>query len=169
MSRRARSTGRARRARPAPPWSTQWAKDSAAAPDKSRFVFAYTNDDVNQLNAALRDVRKQRGELGEDHQFDHGAWPAAFAAGDRIQFTGTDKKAGIDNGSAGTIEQIEGSKITVQLDGRSGKRITFDATEFQTDSGTAMPARSIAARAARSTRPISITRSIGARPRAMSP
>ena len=31
MSRRARSTGPARRARPAPRWLTQWAKDSAAS------------------------------------------------------------------------------------------------------------------------------------------
>ena len=39
-----------------------------ARPDKSRFVFAYTNADVAQLNADLRAVRRQRGELGEDHE-----------------------------------------------------------------------------------------------------
>jgi AAA domain/Relaxase/Mobilisation nuclease domain len=37
----------------------QWANDTAAAPDKSRFVFAYTNDAVRDLNAALRAVRKR--------------------------------------------------------------------------------------------------------------
>jgi AAA domain len=109
----------------------QWAKDSAATPDKSRFVFAYTNDEVNQLNAALRDVRKQRGELGEDRQFTTAHGRAAFAAGDRIQFTGTNKKAGIANGNAGIIEKIEGGKITVKLDGRKPQTLTFDATEFQ--------------------------------------
>ena len=109
----------------------QWAKDSAATPDKSRFVFAYTNDDVNQLNAALRDVRKQRGELGEDRQFTTAHGRAAFAAGDRIQFTGTDKKAGIANGNAGIIEKIEGRQITMQLDGRKPQTLTFDAAEFQ--------------------------------------
>ena len=46
----------------------QWAKDSAADPGKSRFVFAYTNLDVATLNAGLRAVRKERGELGEDHE-----------------------------------------------------------------------------------------------------
>ena len=30
----------------------QWAKDSAEHPDKSRFVFAFCNDDVDALNAA---------------------------------------------------------------------------------------------------------------------
>jgi Ti-type conjugative transfer relaxase TraA len=108
----------------------QWAKDSAAAPGKSRFVFAYTNDDVNQLNAALREVRKGRGELGDDHAFKTAHGRAAFATGDRIQFTGSDKKAGLMNGAAGSIEKIEGSAITLKLDGRQGQKITFDAATF---------------------------------------
>jgi len=33
---------------------TQWAIDSAADPAKSRFVFAYANADVDQLNRAIR-------------------------------------------------------------------------------------------------------------------
>src|SRR4029077_4803062 len=70
----------------------KWATDSAAEPDKTRFVFAYTNDDVQQLNAALRAVRRQRGELGQDHVLDTAQGRQNFAAGDRIQFTGTDKK-----------------------------------------------------------------------------
>ena len=108
----------------------QWAKDSAAYPGKSRFVFAYTNDDVNQLNAALRAVRKERGELGQDHELDtaHGRLP--FAAGDRIQFTATVKKQGIHTGAAGTIEAIEGTAVTVRLDGRKGNTISFDAEGF---------------------------------------
>ena len=105
----------------------QWAKDSAAKPDKTRFVFAYTNDDVSQLNAALRDVRKERGELGEDHELQTAHGRQKFAVGDRIQFTGTDKKAGIVNGAAGTIEAIDGTHIAVKLDGRQAKTINFDA------------------------------------------
>jgi ATP-dependent exoDNAse (exonuclease V) alpha subunit len=108
----------------------QWAKDSAASPDKSRFVFAYTNDDVATLNASLRAVRKERGELGEDHQLNTAHGRYAFAAGDRIQFTGTDKRAGLMNGSAGTIETIDGTEITMKLDGRKGATITFDAAAF---------------------------------------
>ena len=78
----------------------QWAKDSAAEPDKTRFVFAYTNDDVNQLNAALR-ARAQGARRAGRGSRAHRPRTAAptFAAGDRIQFTGTDKKAGIVNGS----------------------------------------------------------------------
>jgi Ti-type conjugative transfer relaxase TraA len=109
----------------------QWAKDSAARPDKTRFVFAYTNDDVSQLNAALRQVRKERGELlGQDHEIDTATGRQKFAAGDRIQFTGTDKPAGIVNGAAGTIEAIDGTHIAVKLDGKHPKTINFDAASF---------------------------------------
>ena len=108
----------------------QWAKDSAADPTKTRFVFAYTNDDVNKLNAALREVRKERGELGEDHMLNTAHGQAAFAAGDRIQFTGTDKKAGIQNGRVGRIEAIAGSTVKVRFDGKQGATLTFDAASF---------------------------------------
>jgi len=108
----------------------QWATDSARHPDKTRFVFAYTNDDVARLNEALRAVRKGRGELGEDHQLDTASGRHSFAAGDRIQFTATDKQAGIINGAAGTILAIDGSHVAVQLDGRAGKSINFDSAAF---------------------------------------
>ena len=111
---------------------SQWAKDSAADPSKSRFVLAYTNIDVDRLNADIRAVRKERGELGEDHKFDtkHGRG-LEFAERDKIQFTGTDKRKGLINGAAGTIERIEGDRIAVRLDGRGDKRIDFDAKAFQ--------------------------------------
>ena len=55
----------------------------------------------------------------------------AFATGDRVQFTATDKKRGLYNGAAGTVTAIEDTKLTIQLDGSRGERRTFDATEFQ--------------------------------------
>jgi ATP-dependent exoDNAse (exonuclease V) alpha subunit len=108
----------------------QWAKDSAVAPEKSRFVFAYTNEDVSRLNAGLRAVRKDRGELGADVEFNtaHGRVP--FAAGDRIQFTETNKQTGINNNDAGTIEAISGNELTVRLDKGKNRSITFNAELF---------------------------------------
>ena len=85
---------------------------------------------MNQLNTALRDVRRQRGELGEDHEIGTAHGRQKFAAGDRIQFTGTDKKQGIYNGNAGTIEAIDGTHIAVRLDGKQPKTINFDAANF---------------------------------------
>ena len=103
----------------------QWGEDSAAAPDKSRFVFAYTNADVAELNAALRQVRAGQGALGADRTLTTSDGPAVFAEGDRIQFIGTshrrdERRAGIVNGAAGTVRGIAGDRVTVALDGKPG-------------------------------------------------
>jgi AAA domain/Relaxase/Mobilisation nuclease domain len=108
----------------------QWAKDTAAEPAKTRFVLAYTNDDVNLLNAALRAVREGRAELGPGHEFDTAHGSFSVAVGDHIQFTGTDKKQGIHNSRTGTIEAIDGTHIAVTLAGRKPKTINFDARRF---------------------------------------
>jgi hypothetical protein len=108
----------------------KWAADTKADPSKTRFVFAYTNDDVDKINSAIRRVRRERGELGEDHKFSTGRGQETYAAGDRIQIVGTDKKRGLLNGHAGTIDKIEDTTIHMQLDGRAGQQIAFDAKEF---------------------------------------
>jgi Ti-type conjugative transfer relaxase TraA len=95
----------------------QWAKDNAANPNKSRFVFAYTNADVNTLNADLRQVMRDQGRLGADRLLDTAHGLADFATGDRIQFTAKNKTAGIDNNDIGTITALDGGSMTVQLDG----------------------------------------------------
>ena len=109
----------------------QWAKDSAADASKSRFVFAYTNEGVGQLNAEIRAVRRERGELGEDRNFVTTHGEVAFAVNDRVQITSTDKAKGLVNGTAGTIKGIEGDTMTLKLDGRSESVVEFDAKEFQ--------------------------------------
>jgi Ti-type conjugative transfer relaxase TraA len=108
----------------------RWAADTAADPSKSHFVFAYTNLDVDALNRDLRRVREQRGELGASHVFETKHGRHAFSTGDRIQFTGTEKRLGLYNGNVGIIESIEGVAITVRLDGHDGRRLTFDADAF---------------------------------------
>ena len=105
----------------------KWQQDSAAAPDKSRFVFAYTNADVSEINAALRGVRTGQGVLGRDHVLQTADGDLPFAENDRIQFTGTsarrdERRAGIVNGAVGTIRRIEeDGRVTVALDGKPGK------------------------------------------------
>jgi hypothetical protein len=106
-----------------------YARDVAKAPDKSRFIFAYTNRDVAELNQGARAVHRKSGRLGADHQLDNADGRLAFAAGDRIQFAKTDKKAGIYNGTVGTVREIEGSRVTVEIE--DGKQISFDNAEFR--------------------------------------
>lgn len=113
----------------------QWSKDTAADPAASRFVFAYTNKDVDALNEDLRSVRRDRGELGEDFLFTTKHGEAAFAVGDRVQFTDTLKGAGIYNGNAGVITRIDRNfgRISVALDaaaGREGRKVEWYASEF---------------------------------------
>jgi Ti-type conjugative transfer relaxase TraA len=113
----------------------RWAKDAASNPSASRFVFAYTNKDVDALNKDLRAVRRERGEIGEDFVFTTKHGEAAFAVGDRVQFTDTLKGAGIYNGNAGTITGIDRNfgRIGVVLDsaaGREGRKVEWSASEF---------------------------------------
>jgi Ti-type conjugative transfer relaxase TraA len=110
----------------------QWAKDNASDPTRSRFVFAYTNADVDQLNRDIRQVRKETGQLEQqDYRFETKHGPADFSSGDRIQFTGTHRPGGLYNGQAGTVQLIDGSRFVVRLDGRGDRSVEFDAGEFQ--------------------------------------
>ena len=108
----------------------QWKKDTAERPEKSRLVFAYTNELVLDINVRLRAVRKERGELGADHEFTTNDGKLMFAEGDRLIFNTTDSRKGINNGTFGTITEIDGTKITVSVDGRK-RPLTFDATEVK--------------------------------------
>ena len=113
-----------------------WTRDTAEHPGARRFVFAYTNRDVDALNAELREVYRARGALtGADVEFDTKHGKAAFAIGDRVQFTDTDKRRHIYNGNAGTITGLDGltGEITARLDaaGGAGREVTWFAGEFE--------------------------------------
>ncbi|HME24406.1 MAG TPA: AAA family ATPase [Acetobacteraceae bacterium] len=113
-----------------------WRCDTAAEPDATRFVFAYTNRDVDALNAELRQVRRDRGELlGPDVRFETKHGPAAFAPGDRVQFTDTLKAARIYNGNVGTITDIDARTgvIRARMDSTTagqGREVVWSASEF---------------------------------------
>jgi Ti-type conjugative transfer relaxase TraA len=108
----------------------QWAADTAEAPEKARFVFAYTNLDVSDLNADLRAVRRARGDLGPDHILPTAEGERPFARGDRLQITATEKAAGLYNGMIGTVEKIEGTEVSVRFDGKQPTLRTFNAEDF---------------------------------------
>ncbi len=115
----------------------RWKADTLTDPQASRFVFAYTNADVSQINAELRQVRRERGELGSPDvrlETKHGA--ANFAVGDRVQFTDTDKKRHIYNGNAGVITDIDArtGQVTARLDaeaGAVGREVMWAVAEFE--------------------------------------
>jgi ATP-dependent exoDNAse (exonuclease V) alpha subunit len=88
------------------------------------------------VNAELRQVRRERGELtGADVEFNTKHGVAAFAVGDRVQLTDTEKKRSIYNGNAGTITGLDAGtgQITARLDAASGtgRDVTWSANEFE--------------------------------------
>lgn len=98
--------------------------DSEQRPNGSRVAMAHRRVDVRALNAAIREARQDRGELGrgEDagervYQTNDGA--RAFAAGDRIVFLENSRDLGVKNGMLGTVAAVEDGRITARLDGKS--------------------------------------------------
>jgi Ti-type conjugative transfer relaxase TraA len=112
----------------------RWKADGEGAPSSSQFVFAYTNADVDALNADLRQVRRERGELGDDVALMTKHGQAEFAVGDRVQFTDTLRGAKIYNGNAGVITGIDAQTgvVRAQLDdvGGKGREVIWSASEF---------------------------------------
>jgi hypothetical protein len=115
---------------------TAWRRDTTSDPHATRFVFAYTNRDVDALNAELRQVRRERGELaGPEVRFETKHGVADFSPGDRVQFTETDKRAHIYNGNVGTITAIDlmAGVIRARLDapaGHEGREVAWSALDF---------------------------------------
>ena len=66
-----------------------------------------------------------------------------FATGDRIQMTSSNKELAVANRDLGTITEIKDNHMSVRMDGKAGKTITFDAAEFrQFDHGYAVTSHS---------------------------
>ena len=78
----------------------QWAEDSAAEPGKRRFIIAYTNREVDELNAAARAAKKERGLLGEDVSLQTKDGPQSFATGRPDHFDRERAKQGAEGGRA---------------------------------------------------------------------
>jgi conjugative relaxase-like TrwC/TraI family protein len=66
-----------------------------------------------------------------------------FATGDRISFTAPNKTLGVANRDLGTITGIESGEMTVRMDGKTERTITFDTAAFrQFDHGYAVTSHS---------------------------
>lgn len=66
-----------------------------------------------------------------------------FSTGDRIQFTAPVEELGVANRDLGTIQRIEESRMTVQMDGKQKRTITLDTKQVrQLDHGYAVTSHS---------------------------
>jgi Ti-type conjugative transfer relaxase TraA len=106
--------------------AVEYAKGLEDKPQARRFALASTNAEVLALNSELRAIHRARGDLGEDKTLNVKDGALQFAEGDRVQFTGSAykadaRRAGLANGNTGTLRQIEGNRVTVELDGKTAK------------------------------------------------
>jgi conjugative relaxase-like TrwC/TraI family protein len=66
-----------------------------------------------------------------------------FATGDRLQFSALNKELGISNRDMGTIAKIEPDRMTVLMDGKKKRSVSFNPEEFrQFDHGYAVTSHS---------------------------
>jgi hypothetical protein len=89
-----------------------------------RFIFAYTNDEVRLLNAAIQALEIDRGRVCKVEEFRTSRGLLCVGEGDRIAFRGTQKARGILKGGLATVEQIDGRTLIVRTD--QGKRISVE-------------------------------------------
>lgn len=105
----------------------RWQADTEA--DRgTRFVFAYTNEEVRRLNDAMQAIEIERGRVTDCITLETERGTVAIGVGDRIAFRGTWKQRGIHAGALGVVEAISGDQMTVRSD--RGREITFDTREF---------------------------------------
>ena len=105
-----------------------WTKVRQAQPEATQIVLAYTRADVAELNQLARAAYRNENRLGEDHSLVTADGKKEFAAGDRLYFTKNDLKLSVKNGSLGTIDRIEGDRVSVTLDG--GQGVSFEVGDY---------------------------------------
>ena len=96
------------------------AADMEARPDGSRLVLAHRRVDVQDLNDAIRAVRRERGELDSERVYRTTEGERAFAPGDRLLFRENNRELGVKNGMLATVERAEDGRLGVRLDSTKG-------------------------------------------------
>lgn len=95
----------------------------------SQIILAHSNNaDVQALNEAVREARKERGELAGIARFMTERGGREFAQGDRLVFLRNDRELDVKNGTLGTVERAEDGRLAVRLD--SGEMREFSAEQY---------------------------------------
>ena len=145
----------------------KWAKDTADDPSKTRFIFAYTNDDVSKINFAIRQTRRERGELGEDQEFATARGHEPYAVGDGCKSLAPTKSLGSITATLARSPTSTARRSACNWTGARADKLPSTPRRFRI-SGMAMPGPYIKAKVAPSTKLTSIIPSTGDRRRVMS-
>ena len=94
--------------------------DRDAHPEDTRLVLAHRRVDVELLNDAIREARRERGELQNEKLYRTTEGERAFAPGDRILFRENNRDLGVKNGMLGTVERANDGQLEITLDTARG-------------------------------------------------
>lgn len=109
----------------------RWDENRGQNPNEVQIMLAYTRADVKSLNETARAIRLQQGELGENHNFTVERGERQFAEGERLYFLKNENKnLLVKNGTLATLTKIEGEQLTVRLDGKEGKEVSFNIKDY---------------------------------------
>lgn len=108
----------------------QWDAARRASPADQQIMLAHTRADVAELNGLARQRLRDSGHLGEDNVLQTERGERAFADGDRIMFLRNERSLGVKNGSLGEVERVDGSTISVRLDGPGARQVAFSTHEY---------------------------------------
>ena len=89
----------------------------------SQIILAHSNKDVQALNEAVREARKERGELAGAARFVTERGGREFAPGDRIAFLKNNRDLGVKNGTLGTVEWAGDGSLAVRLDNGEARQV----------------------------------------------
>jgi Ti-type conjugative transfer relaxase TraA len=107
-----------------------WDEVRQSQPSASQLMLAHTRADVAELNQLARARMRQGGALGEDQILATERGERTFAPGDRLMFLRNERSLVVKNGSLGVVEAIQGSRLTVRLDGEDHRQIDFDLKDY---------------------------------------
>ncbi|MGX5713203.1 Ti-type conjugative transfer relaxase TraA [Sphingopyxis terrae subsp. ummariensis] len=105
-----------------------WDRDRQAHPDASRIILTHTNEEVRELNDAVRERLKAGGALGNEVALTVDRGERSFATGDRIMFLRNERDLGIKNGTLGTVQSASPMRVAVMLD--DGRSVAFDVKDY---------------------------------------
>ncbi|MCW2337488.1 Ti-type conjugative transfer relaxase TraA [Sphingobium sp. B2D3A] len=106
----------------------RWNRDRFDDPARSRIILTHTNEECDELNGLARDRMKRNGTLVTDIAVKTTRGERLFAAEDRIMFLRNERELGVKNGSLGTVEQVDRSRMAVRLD--DGRHVAFELKDY---------------------------------------
>jgi Ti-type conjugative transfer relaxase TraA len=105
-----------------------WDRDRRQYPDASRIILTHTNDEVRALNENIRERLKAGGVLGAEVALTVERGERMFAENDRVMFLRNERSIGVNNGSLGTVQTVDRTRMAVMLD--NGRSIAFELKDY---------------------------------------